>query len=126
MVVACKDDLATTLPILATTRNPDTSHTKSQLLSHLGPLTSSSSEEDIAKRLTVVRCDVTDESSIAEAAAHATELFPVKTHHLRLACVLPGILHPEKSLAQIDAEKALDMFRVNALGALLVAKIEIG
>lgn len=41
---------------------------------------------------------------------------------LRIALAIPGILHVEKSLAQIDAENALHSFQVNALGPLLLMK----
>ena len=109
----------TTLPILATTRG-DPSTTKSSLLQDLLP-----SSSDAAARLSLVRCDVTDESSIAAAARRAEELFPPRTHHLRLACALPGILpvHPaEKHPRQVDAERSLEGFRVNTLGPLLLFK----
>ncbi|KAH0497346.1 hypothetical protein TgHK011_004658 [Trichoderma gracile] len=79
--------------------------------------------EELSKRLFVVRCDVTDESTVASAAAEARRLFPGDTHHLHLACVLPGVLlNPEKSPAQVDADAALQSFRVNAVGQMLVAK----
>lgn len=41
---------------------------------------------------------------------------------LRLAITVPGILNVEKSPSQIDAEKALESFRVNALGPMLLMK----
>ncbi|OTA03828.1 hypothetical protein A9Z42_0043590 [Trichoderma parareesei] len=79
--------------------------------------------EELSKRLFVVRCDVTDESTVASAAEEARRLFPGDTHHLHLACVLPGVLlNPEKSPAQVDADAALQSFRVNAVGQMLVAK----
>ena len=105
----------TSLPILATTRH-DTSSTKDSLLSDLPQA------EDIAPRLSVVNLDVTDESSITAAAKHAGELFPTNTHHLRLACAIPGVLHPEKNPRQIDADKSLETFRVNTIGPLLLIK----
>lgn len=78
---------------------------------------------ELSKRLFVVRCDVTDESTVASAAEEARRLFPGDTHHLHLACVLPGVLlNPEKSPAQVDADAALQSFRVNAVGQMLVAK----
>lgn len=108
--------LATTsLPILATTRH-DTSATKSALLEGF------SNSEDVASRLSIVKCDVTDESTIEKAAEHAQELFPSKTHHLRLACALPGMLYPEKNPKQIDEKKSLESFRINTIGPLLLLK----
>ncbi|KAL6797715.1 hypothetical protein GGI42DRAFT_344515 [Trichoderma sp. SZMC 28013] len=133
--------LSTPIPVLATTRHPDPAVAKAALLrdvfstpssSYSSSASSSSSslngqhekqQDELSKRLFVVRCDVTDESTIASAAQEAKNLFPKDSHHLHLACVLPGVLlNPEKSPAQVDAEAALQSFRVNAVGQLLVAK----
>lgn len=108
--------LTTSLPILATTRR-DPSSTKASLLDGLP------ASQDLAPRLSLVPCDVTDEPSIRAAAQHAQDLFPRASHHLRLACGIPGVLHPpEKNPAQIDADHGLDSFRVNSLGPLLLMK----
>ncbi|CAH0039296.1 unnamed protein product [Clonostachys solani] len=106
---------STTIPILATARG-DTSATKSSLLADLP------GAPDLAQRLTVVPCDVTDEPSIERAARLAAELYPARTHHLHLACAVPGILHAEKSPRQIDASDSLETFRVNTVGPLLLIK----
>ncbi|KAL2210325.1 NAD(P)-binding protein [Sarocladium strictum] len=106
----------TSLPILASTRSSDPASTKSSLLKDLPQA------EDIAPRLSIVQIDVTDESSVAAAADRARELFPSKTHHLRLACAIPGMLFPEKNPKQIDMEKALQTFQVNTLGPLVLMK----
>lgn len=108
--------LTTPLPILATTRH-DPATTKKSLLEGLPQST------DLAPRLSLVSCDVTDESSVRDAAARAEELFPQRTHHLRLACAIPGVLlNPEKNPSQIDAEKTLESFRINTIGPLLLIK----
>ncbi|EXF83402.1 oxidoreductase [Colletotrichum fioriniae PJ7] len=125
----------TTAPILATCRSPDTTAVKQSILSSLSSSSSSSSEnkqshsspaaketEDLASRLKVINLDVTSESTIAAAAAEAAALFPSSTHHLRLALATPGILHPEKSPAQIDYDDALETFRVNTLGQMMLMK----
>ncbi|KAM6480172.1 hypothetical protein HDV62DRAFT_121645 [Trichoderma sp. SZMC 28011] len=133
--------LSTPIPVLATTRHPDPAVAKAALLkdvfstpssSYSSSASSSSSslngqhekqQDELSKRLFVVRCDVTDESTIASAAQEAQNLFPKDSHHLHLACVLPGVLlNPEKSPAQVDADAALQSFRINAVGQLLVAK----
>ncbi len=57
---------------------------------------------------------------MADAAAHCKDRF--KDSYLRLGLAIPGILHPERSPAQIDYQRALDTFRVNALGPLLLMK----
>jgi NAD(P)-dependent dehydrogenase (short-subunit alcohol dehydrogenase family) len=49
-------------------------------------------------------------------------MFPPSQSQLRMSFSIPGILHPEKSPAQINAEDALDTFRVNTLGPMLVMK----
>ncbi len=107
----------TTLPILATTRNHDPSQAKASLLQDLP-----NADEQLAPRLSIVQADVTDESSIEAASRRAAELFPPKTHHLRLACAIPGILHPEKNPRQIDLDNCLESFRVNTIGPLLLIK----
>lgn len=106
----------TTLPILATTRsNP--SSVKDSLLKSLAATTDAADS-----RLHVLPLDVTNEHTIQAAAEKAKALFPVDTHHLHLAFAIPGILHPEKSLRQVDAENALLTYRVNTLGPLLLMK----
>jgi len=105
----------TSLPILASTRHSP-ADTKSSLLADLP------NAEDLAPRLSLVTADVTKPETLAAAAERAQELFPAKTHHLRLACAIPGILHPEKNPGQIDEEKALEMFKVNTLGPMFLMK----
>lgn len=107
----------TSLPVLATTRsNP--SAVKDSLLNSLPATT----DADAERRLHVLPLDVTNEHTIQAAADTAKTLFPVDTHHLHLAFAIPGILHPEKSLRQVDAENALLTYRVNTLGPLLLMK----
>ncbi|KAK0615805.1 oxidoreductase [Bombardia bombarda] len=106
------------IPIFATSRSSDTAAAKKKLLHGLDDGKTSA----MAKRLEVVQLDVTDESSVSAAAHHAASLFPHSSHHLHLAFALPGILHPEKSPAQVDYGRALETFRVNALGPLLLMK----
>lgn len=129
----------TTLPILATARR-DPSAVKARLLQDLGDLpsppatTSAKSPPPAAAaapedRLHVLPLDVTSEPTVEAAAQRARELFPPdgggeggQRYHLRLAFAVPGVLHPEKSLAQVDAGRALETYRVNALGPLLLMK----
>ncbi|KAK1986137.1 oxidoreductase [Colletotrichum cereale] len=110
----------TAAPILATCRSPDTTSAKHRLLESLA--LPAIETEDLASRLKVVRLDVTDEASVAAAAAEARTLFPDATHHLRLALATPGVLHPEKSPAQVEYDSALETFRVNTLGQLMLMK----
>lgn len=77
-----------------------------------------------AHRLHVEALDVSDESSVADAAGR------VRGHvgELDLVVNCAGILHtpdgmaPERRLTDVDPESLAHSFRVNALGPLLVAK----
>lgn len=55
-----------------------------------------------------------------EVASHCKARF--SDSYLRLAFCIPGILHPEKSPAQVDTDIALRTFQINALGPLLLSK----
>ncbi|KAF2499564.1 NAD(P)-binding protein [Lophium mytilinum] len=103
-------------PLVATTRT-DLDKTKEELLAGLDGVDEG--------RLTVLKVDVLDESTISAAAAHCTSQFPptaTPPHHLHLAFIIPGLLFPEKSPAQIDAADALLTFRTNTLGPMLMLK----
>ncbi len=76
-----------------------------------------------ATRIVRAPIDVTDEPSIAAAAAIARSLAPP-----RLVIVASGLLHapdglrPEKSLSMLDADRLARLFAVNATGPALVAR----
>lgn len=61
--------------------------------------------------LCVHRCSsvdhVLDETTIADAAATCKKQFSGSPSQLQLALMVPGILFPEKSPAQINADDAL-------------------
>lgn len=57
---------------------------------------------------------------MADAAARCKDRFGGS--YLRLAFALPGILHPERAPAQIDYRRALETFKVNTLGPMLLMK----
>jgi NAD(P)-dependent dehydrogenase (short-subunit alcohol dehydrogenase family) len=63
-----------------------------------------------------------DESTIADAAAECKKYFTPSSHQLQLTFIVPGILFPEKSPAQINADDALLTFRTNTLGPMLMLK----
>lgn len=70
-------------------------------------------------KLRSVVVDITDEASVAEAARAAGSP--------RLVIVATGLLHrdqmrPEKSWRELDRERLLESFAVNAIGPALVAK----
>ncbi|KAI0535984.1 short-chain dehydrogenase/reductase-like protein [Xylaria digitata] len=112
---------STTLPILATARS-DLAGVKESLVATSTTSADGKSSEDAASRLHVTYLDVTDESSVKAASEKAAELFPPSSHHLHLAFVLPGILHPEKHPRRIDYDAALETLRVNTLGPLMLMK----
>ncbi|OAL49936.1 NAD(P)-binding protein [Pyrenochaeta sp. DS3sAY3a] len=105
--------LQTTRAPVVTTARKDLDRTKEELLEGL----------DVdEKRLTVLKLDVLDERSIADAAESCKQHFDPKSHQLQLAFMVPGILFPEKSPAQIKADDALLTFRTNTLGPMLMLK----
>lgn len=69
--------------------------------------------------MAAARIDVTDEASVAAAAAGAGTL--------DLVIVATGLLHgaalqPEKDMRALDADRLIESFRVNAVGPALAAK----
>lgn len=107
----------TTLPILATARS-DPEQARDRLLSEVHE----GDNSDAASRLHVARVDVTCEDSLRRASERAAELFPRHKYHLHLGFALPGVLHPEKSPAQVHRARALETYEVNALGPLMLMK----
>ncbi|KAJ5587797.1 uncharacterized protein N7459_003562 [Penicillium hispanicum] len=103
----------TQLPVIATARK-NCNEVREHLLSSKGM--PSNAEE----RLRILEVDVTDEATICSMAETIRRELPGTS--LRLALTIPGILHVEKSPAQVDAESALHSFKVNALGPLLLMK----
>merc|ERR1711964_21449 len=83
----------TNAPVVATARK-DLDKTREELLDGL----------DVDEsRLSVMKLDVLDETSIADAAATCKKQFGGSPSQLQLALMVPGILLPEKSPAQINA-----------------------
>eukprot|EP00842_Homolaphlyctis_polyrhiza_P005717 jgi/Hompol1/6146/HPOL_002651-RA len=81
-----------------------------------------------AQRITFVRMDITDEATIADAAATVAAL-PVSKDtpassktNVRLFINSSGYLLPEKSLRNVDKATVLAHFETNCIGPLLVAK----
>ncbi|OBT41230.1 hypothetical protein VE00_09243 [Pseudogymnoascus sp. WSF 3629] len=103
----------TKAPILATSRS-NTEDVRNSLLDGLKNV-------DV-DRLTVLELDCIDEFTISTAADQARQMFPPETHHLRLAYAIPGVLHPERSPGQIDSHHAIESFKVNTIGPLLILK----
>lgn len=117
----------TTLPVVATCRTAGAAEeaTRAALLRDGAGTEAGGDAEAEARgsRLTVVPLDVTDEASVAAAAARATALFPPAAGwRLHLGLALPGVLHPEKSPGQVRYDAALETLRVNTLGPLVLIK----
>jgi NAD(P)-dependent dehydrogenase (short-subunit alcohol dehydrogenase family) len=96
--------------VYGTYRNPDTA----QALMTLA---------DNASGLTCIPMDVTEENSIAAGL----EKIQHQSERLDLVIYCVGILHdgdfqPEKSLRQLEVDRLLRSFQVNAIGASLLAK----
>ncbi|XP_014550357.1 hypothetical protein COCVIDRAFT_115685 [Bipolaris victoriae FI3] len=102
----------TNAPVVATARK-DLDKTKAELLDGL----------DVdEKRLNVLKLDVLDEQTIADTAAACKSQFSGSSNQLQLGLIVPGILFPEKSPTQINADDALLTFRTNTLGPMLMLK----
>lgn len=104
----------TKLPVIATARK-DLDETREHILSQGGD----------EGRLEVLKLDMTDETTIADAAAHCKSRFPSSKDaisHLHAAFVIPGILYPEKAPSQLEADKTLRTFQVNTIGPMLMLK----
>ena len=69
-----------------------------------------------------LRCDLTDEASIGEAAATAAAHGPVDAVIVATGLLHDGDLQPEKSLRSISGDAMLEVFRVNTVGPILLAK----
>ncbi|RHZ50983.1 uncharacterized protein CDV56_102082 [Aspergillus thermomutatus] len=103
----------TEIPVVATARK-GCDEVRHRLLDGLA------ASREAADRLRVLPVDVTDESTIESMAAELHQTFP--NSPLRLALTVPGVLHVEKSPAQIDGANTLHSFQVNAVGQLLLMK----
>jgi len=93
-------------------------------LTHQSPpddLHSRISEGPERDRLVVLdQIDVRQERGLEDAARTIGER--EGRGSVRLIACLAGILHPEKSLSSVNAQAALDSFRINTLGHLLTYK----
>ncbi len=75
------------------------------------------------RRLRCLQMDITDEAQIAAAVKTVQAETATLQHVINCVGILhEGSLQPEKSLRQINAEQLLHYFRVNSIGAILLAK----
>ncbi|KAG9946117.1 NAD(P)-binding protein, partial [Aureobasidium melanogenum] len=103
----------TKLPIVTTARK-DLDQAKASILDGLHQVDQN--------RLSVLKLDVLDETTIQDAASACSDLFPKKDNYLHVSYAIPGILYPEKSPQQIDHDDALLTFRTNTLGPMMMLK----
>ncbi|MEM7465565.1 MAG: SDR family oxidoreductase [Pseudomonadota bacterium] len=100
-----------TQPVVATCRQPDASRDLAALL------------ERFPQRLTILSLDVSNEDSIANAAADFANRSAQLSMLINCAGLLhDGVLQPERRLSDINVAKLERIFAVNAYGPLLVAK----
>ncbi|KAI5851302.1 hypothetical protein DFP73DRAFT_148990 [Morchella snyderi] len=97
-------------PLVATARK-DTDAVKSNILEGLGV------DEN---RVTVLKVDVTDESLLSDAASEISKRFP--EDHIQYAFSTCGVLHPERSPADLKKDLITETLHTNILGPLLVLK----
>nr|MDJ0813799.1 SDR family NAD(P)-dependent oxidoreductase [Woeseiaceae bacterium] len=69
-----------------------------------------------------IACDLTDERSIQQAAASVAAHGPVDAVIVATGLLHDGEIQPEKTLRSINAEAMLEVFRVNTVGPILLAK----
>lgn len=67
-------------------------------------------------------CDLTDEDSVRRSAVAVSEHGPVDAVITATGLLHDGPIQPEKNLASIDADAMLDVFRINTVGPILLAK----
>lgn len=111
--------LPSSVPIVATARS-DLHGTKDKILSNL------ELSKSQASRLDVRECDVLEESSISDLAGYCKERYNDKSKepnaHLRLAFMVPGMLHPERAPDKIEYDKALQTLKLNLLAPMMLVK----
>ena len=75
------------------------------------------------ERVSVLSLDITDDTSIRAAAADIKAMVPRLDRVIFTAGMLQqGAIRPEKRIADIDAETLVHLYRVNALGPVLLAR----
>lgn len=67
-------------------------------------------------------CDLTDEDSIQAAAGVVADHGPVDAVIVASGLLHRGAIQPEKTLRSINAESMLEVFRINSVGPILLAK----
>ncbi|KAF8250541.1 NAD(P)-binding protein [Wilcoxina mikolae CBS 423.85] len=98
-------------PLIATARK-DLDGVKSRILANLPDIPPS--------RVTVLRVDVTDETTLSAAAAEIPSLHP--DEHAHYVFSTPGILYPERSPQQLDKAHIQQTLETNLLGPMLILK----
>ncbi|RPA85776.1 NAD(P)-binding protein [Ascobolus immersus RN42] len=75
------------------------------------------------KRLHLLPLDFTDEATITNSIqTELPRLIKGRDGHLTRAYILPGILHPEKTLKSLKAEEMLETFRINTIAPTLILR----
>jgi len=75
------------------------------------------------KRLTILKLDLDQEASIADAAESLAHSLPQNTTpYLHTAFFSAGVLHPERQARDLDLDKIRETFRINCIAPLLLIK----
>ncbi|GAA6004164.1 hypothetical protein JCM10207_002462 [Rhodosporidiobolus poonsookiae] len=101
----------TSLKVVATSRDP--SAAKRTILEDAGDKVDES-------RLKVLEVDVKEEETVRRAAEEVRKEYGEKS--LRLLINASGVLHADKSIADVDTAKMLESFQLNTFGPLLAFK----
>ncbi|KAK9937000.1 hypothetical protein M0R45_013819 [Rubus argutus] len=98
--------------VIATCRNPN----EATSLLHL--------QSKFAERLSVLRLDVTNESTIEESAKSIRERYGSLNLLINASGILsiPNVLQPETTLSKVEKSSLLLAYEVNAVGPILVIK----
>ncbi|KAF9057299.1 C factor cell-cell signaling protein [Panaeolus papilionaceus] len=119
-VALTRQALATTnYPVFATHRNQESNERVRQLV--LEPL-----NKDVdPKRLQMLRLDLTSEDSIALSAVSLQERLDtlnMRDAFIHTAFITGGMLHPEKTPADLDWDALKETFQINVISHLLTIK----
>lgn len=98
--------------VVATCRTPDSAQNLKAL------------KEEHPSRLTILQLDVTNESTVQDAAKRISDEFGRLDLLINTAGILhiPNVMQPETSLDKVDPENLLHAYRTNAVGPIIVAK----
>jgi NAD(P)-dependent dehydrogenase (short-subunit alcohol dehydrogenase family) len=111
----------TSLPIYATYRGDDPAAVHAHILSPFAPSATGAGAHVDADRLKLLPLDLTCEDSIAAAADKLQTLLPHGAY-MHTGWFTGGVLHPERSPADLCIKRIQETFQINAVSHLLLMK----